>query len=309
MLRCTCALLSIAFALSMLAATEAAATTQRTFVASNGNDANPCSLVLPCRTFGAAIMQTGAGGEVIVLDSAGYGPVTIAQDVSIIAPEGVYAGVSVPSGTGIAITGISNVLLRGLTINGTGGGTGIHMTANGSLTIDRCVISNFISFGNGRGVSIEANVRLIISATELRAIDFPVVVGFGSTATITSSRFINGVWSAIWLEGGAAGTTTSIFVDDTVIAGSHLVDWCVTNRGAPGAIGNISATRVTVTHCVEAFHNDPQGAGTTTVSNSMVSGSGIGFNNASGTFLSLGNNHVSGNTNDKAGVVTTILTM
>src|SRR5512132_2933185 len=59
---------------------------QRTFVASNGADTHPCSLVSPCRSFGTAIAAVAAGGEVIVLDSAGYGAVTITQSVSLIAP-------------------------------------------------------------------------------------------------------------------------------------------------------------------------------------------------------------------------------
>ena len=63
--------LQIAAIVLILGSTEAAATLQRTFVASTGADANPCSLVAPCRSFGAAITQTSPGGEVIVLDSAG----------------------------------------------------------------------------------------------------------------------------------------------------------------------------------------------------------------------------------------------
>jgi hypothetical protein len=75
--------------------TGAGATTQRTFVASTGNDANACSIAAPCGGFARAITQTSAGGEVIVLDSAGYGVVTITQSVSIIASTEVYAGISV----------------------------------------------------------------------------------------------------------------------------------------------------------------------------------------------------------------------
>src|SRR6185369_1612428 len=101
-------------------------TAQRTFVASNGNDANPCSIAAPCRSFDAAIAKTSSGGEVIVLDSAGYGFVVITQPVSIIAPPGVYAGVSVFSGTGIVVNPVlGKVTLRGLTINSLGGTIGI----------------------------------------------------------------------------------------------------------------------------------------------------------------------------------------
>src|SRR6266568_4863825 len=103
---------------------RATALAQRTFVsAAGGNDANPCTLTLPCRNFQAAIAQTASGGEVIVLDSGGYGTVTISQAVSLIAPPGVYAGISVFSGAGITVSaGASDVVvIRGLTLNGLGG--------------------------------------------------------------------------------------------------------------------------------------------------------------------------------------------
>src|SRR4029450_1625619 len=103
--------------------TVAAGTTQRTFVAHDGVDNPACSLAAPCRGFTAALAATSANGDVIVLDSAGYGTVTIAKAVSIIAPAGIYAGISVSSGNGVTVNaGASDkVVLRGLTINGQGG--------------------------------------------------------------------------------------------------------------------------------------------------------------------------------------------
>ena len=103
-----------------------AAGAQRAFVASNGNDAGPCSITAPCRGFTEAVSKTNAGGEVVVLDSAGYGAVTINKSISIIAPPGVYAGVSVLSGNGITVNAPgATVALRGLSINGQGGSTAL----------------------------------------------------------------------------------------------------------------------------------------------------------------------------------------
>src|SRR5262245_9746066 len=101
-------------ALLALGAGHAFATAHRTFVASSGNDTNPCTLVAPCRGFTAALAQTSPNGEIVVLDSAGYGTVAIAQSVAINAP----AGISVLSfGPGVAISGTGlKVVLRGLTI-------------------------------------------------------------------------------------------------------------------------------------------------------------------------------------------------
>ena len=93
-----------ALACTLWASAAGAVLPQRTFVASYGVDTSACSLASPCRSFAVAISKTNPTGEVIVLDSAGYGPVTITQSVTITAPPGVYAGITVPaSTTGIVV--------------------------------------------------------------------------------------------------------------------------------------------------------------------------------------------------------------
>jgi hypothetical protein len=143
-------------ACSTLGPTHAA---QRTFVASYGSDGNACSLAAPCRGFAAAITHTDPGGEIIVLDSAGYGTVTIDKSVSIIAPPGVYAGVSVFSGDGITINGAGvEVVLRGLTINGQGGDDGIFYTLGAKLHVENCVIAGMA--GDGVVIGFGGNVSI-----------------------------------------------------------------------------------------------------------------------------------------------------
>ena len=162
--------IALAFLLSCVA-TAALAATQRTFVASNGSDANPCSLAMPCRAFSFAIAQTLSGGEVIVLDSAGYGPVTISQAVSIIAPAGVYAGVSVLAGTGITVSaGAGIVTLRGLTINGLGGNIGIDYVSASRLYLDRVIVTGFSQTAASAGVraNLGASGSLNIREAALR---------------------------------------------------------------------------------------------------------------------------------------------
>ena len=137
-----------ALLLGLLFVMPAQATAQRTFVASNGNDANVCSLAQPCRGFARAITQATAGGEVIVLDSAGYGTVAITRSVSIVAPPGVYAGISVSTGDGVTINGTGiDVVLRGLTINGIGGNNGIYITSAATVDVENCVVANMAAAG------------------------------------------------------------------------------------------------------------------------------------------------------------------
>jgi len=91
----------------------------RTFVsAKTGSDSANCSRTSPCRTFNRAISLTSPGGEVVALDSGGYGAVTISQAVTLEAPDGVYAGMTVSAGDGITVAaGASDVIvLRGLTV-------------------------------------------------------------------------------------------------------------------------------------------------------------------------------------------------
>ncbi len=307
MLLRTYASATLAFVLFTFAATDAVATAQRTFVASVGNDANPCSLTSPCRTFGAAVTQTNPGGEVIVLDSAGYGPVTINQSVSIISPAGIYAGISVPpsgNATGVDIDGAGiNVVLRGLTVNGVGGSYGIRMTNGSQLTVEDCVISKFKATG-ARGVSIETSAAVKVTGTVVRDNASGITVGFGAKANIANSQVTDSGIEGIQISGGSSGDT-KVFIDDTLVSRGG---YCIDNYASSGTTGYISATRVTVTGCSFAISNEPlAGAtGTTTVSSSTVVGNDYGLYNSGGTFDSLGNNHVDGNINPSLGTITII---
>src|SRR2546423_875533 len=75
---------------------------RRSLVSTTGADRNACTRDLPCRNFDAAINNTVAGGEVVALDSGGYGKITsITKSIAIIAPLGIHAAMSVFSGDGI----------------------------------------------------------------------------------------------------------------------------------------------------------------------------------------------------------------
>jgi len=136
-------------------ATSAQGVAQRAFVHSPplGNDANAasnCSLALPCRTFDVAIGVTQAGGEVVILDTAGYGAMTISQSLKVVAPAGVYGGISVfGTGNGVTINaGDTDVVtLRGLDITGLPAPEtptfGIQIANAGTVHIEKASISNF----------------------------------------------------------------------------------------------------------------------------------------------------------------------
>jgi hypothetical protein len=118
---------------------------QRTFVSGTGNDANNCQRTTPCRTFQRAHDVTTAGGEVVALDSAGYGSITITKSITI-SGEGFRAAVtSVGAGHGVTINAPgATVILRELTIYGNNTGTvGVQVNDAAAIYIERSVITNF----------------------------------------------------------------------------------------------------------------------------------------------------------------------
>jgi len=132
----------------------------RTWVASNGADANPCSRTAPCLTLAGAFAKTQAGGEISIVDSHVYaGNLTINKAITING-EGALASVHAPSGTAITVAaGASDqVILRNLFINGAGGGSVGISLVSGNLTVDKCFIYGFTTgFVGGIGINVAAS--------------------------------------------------------------------------------------------------------------------------------------------------------
>jgi hypothetical protein len=186
-------LILVAMAVSALGTAATVLAAQRTFVSGGGSDSDPCSIAAPCRSFVAALANTDHNGEIIVLDSAGYGAVVIGQSVSIIAPTGVYAGItafpSSPNGNGITIGGNVRVVLRGLTINGQGSTNGIAVLGLFGapvVHIEDCVVSNH----GANGIDIAGPVSpavVFIRGTTVRG-NFNHGIDASGLATVTVDR-------------------------------------------------------------------------------------------------------------------------
>jgi hypothetical protein len=220
----TIAFLLAAIALSALASTQAYAA-QRTHVsAAFGDDANTasnCTPVAPCRTFQAAMTVTDSNGEVVVLDGGDYGAVTITQSVALIAPKGVYAGISVfPGADGVAIdTAGINVVLRGLSIKGQGGDNGIIMFAGNRLTIENCVISNFLG---GNGIVVRGTIVVRVTNTIIRDNGFGVRLEEGAHGTITRATISGHSNEGVSTTGSLLGTATIADIADSTIDGNGI---------------------------------------------------------------------------------------
>jgi hypothetical protein len=281
---------AIAIAVSIVAP-DALALAQRTFVRSDGLDANACSILQPCRSFATALLKTNAGGEIIVLDSAGYGPVTIGQSVSIVAPPGVYAGVSVLAGDGITINGdaTAKVVLRGLSINGLGGGIGIRLQQGARLHIEGCEVSNMA----GEGISIEAaGAEVFINDTIVRDNAGTGVI-LAATADVVidrlrSERNGNGIYAnqgnltardsvvsrngfyGIAIETAATGSTLAI--EGTLVVG-NFADGIRARLFGPGTLDLVAARNTLIDNDWGVAINGAPGTVYAAVTDNVIKGS------------------------------------
>ena len=183
-----------------LFAMPAQAQRARVFVASYGNDSNPCSFGSPCRTFQAAHDAVAANGEVTAIDSAGFGPLNINKAVTITSPPGIEASIAAAAGgSAIAVAAGFNdvVTLRGLTLNGGGsGGYGINFTAGAKLAVIDCVVSNYAQYGIV--VNVTGTTSVLISNTAVSDTAGGIVLATSGTsgtisAMIDRSTFDNNV--------------------------------------------------------------------------------------------------------------------
>ena len=181
-----------ASALALALSSSAQAAVSRTFVSTIGNDANSslnCSATAPCRTFTAALSVTSAGGEIVVLNSGGYGPATIGQPVTITA-IGVDASISAATSgvNGLTIDTSGNVTLIGLNLHGEATGhDGIFVQEAGSLRLYNMLIENFTNMGVEWGPS--GNLEIYDSAFNDNG-EFGVILeGTSSSLYVENSSF------------------------------------------------------------------------------------------------------------------------
>jgi hypothetical protein len=140
--------------------------------------------------------MTNPGGEVLVLDSGGYGTITITQGVSLKVPPGVYGGISVfPGANGITINAPgARVNLEGITINGQGGANGINILNANMVDMRRMTIENLVV---GLNVQTASSSNLMISDSS---------IAYNSSHAIvlmpTANLSVNVIGSQIKVNGG-----------------------------------------------------------------------------------------------------------
>ena len=235
------------------------------FVASIGNDANDGSRGSPKRNFQAAHDAVAVNGQIVVLDTAGYGALNISKSLAITVPPGVNGFVTVSNPfTGIAIncTSTDTVSLRGLIVEGggsVGGGTGVFIQDCGRVDIEDCVIRNFDS-----GLRAPTGGRTFFMArTTIRDCAFGINVspttGSFAAASVGEVDYcqIEGCTSAGVLA-GADQVNVFVFVNNSTLTKNAVA---LSARGSTQF--SIPASQILVENC-RIFNNTTGVSGTTT---------------------------------------------
>jgi hypothetical protein len=214
---------------SLLPTVPARAQAARTFVSAAGSDSNNCtSVATPCRHFAAAYAATSTGGEIVALDPANYGSLTISQAITI--EGGGWSYVTPPAnGAGITINASgSTVIIRNLQINGANAAnsTGVAVTG-GSLILENSALK-FLSTG--------------ISVTNAKAMLLDVdIIGNGTGVSASGSGvntslglpFYTGTTEVLLSSGSAFNNTIAYFMTDPGNSSFSILGYTISSN-APG---------------------------------------------------------------------------
>lgn len=215
----------------------------RVFVASTGSDANPGSRTAPKRNVQAAHDAVAADGEIVILDTAGYGALVITKSVTVTAPSGVTGFLTgALNFDAILIQADANavVALHGLfleTVNGSA--YGILANSVGTLRVEDCTIRNC---EEGIRMNCPHATHLLVRHTTLSNIDFGIYAG---SANNTGS--VDAVVSDCTVD---RATSYGLVADSFTNSSARLVATnCVLNRADTAVLSSGSNTSVFLDAC------------------------------------------------------------
>jgi parallel beta helix pectate lyase-like protein len=284
---------------SIAVAPPAFAQYSRTAVSVNGFDTNPCTPASPCRNFAAAMMQTNPGGEVVALDSGGYGPFTVDRSITVIGAPGVYAGVTAASSNGIVVNVAAGakVVLRNLYLNGSvstinAGGSGFSGIAftggSGSSSLN---VENLFIQGFSYGIATYFPVRVDDTRIHNCYIGFYIDNAGAATRATLNRVTIKGSGPNIAFAGVDVYHNATVVIRDSVIAGS--------DTGLVMSFGAAEALLENTMVVQNAIFGVDAGTGVVRLSNCMIADNVIGVYVEDGAAVqSWGNNRIRGNSSN-----------
>ena len=282
--------LSIAL-LALVIPAAASAQATRTWVSGVGDDLNPCSRTAPCKTFGGAIANTAAGGEINCLDPGDFGPVTISKSIAIDCHH-TLGGIAAGGTDGIVIVAGAGdkVTLRGLDINGFGtGSNGIYASSVGALKVYDTEISGFYNgifyFSHSGPLN-----RLTVARTDIHDMGGPGALVWADNGVVMNARISNseidddacGVFVTVVFPGSAcaaasgfAAGTGQVVVDlfNNQIHDMRLSPGIGVYTDGPGALVRIGGNAITQNiYGIKA--DNPGSAGIWSFGDNYIAGNG-----------------------------------
>jgi hypothetical protein len=291
----------------------------RTWVSGVGDDVNPCSRTAPCKTFAGAISKTAAGGEINCLDPGGYGTLTITKSITVDCTGTLGSSLNSGGINGFVVNdslaaapGTSDVILRGLSINGAGttpGLNGIRFISGRSIVVQDVIILNQKS---GAGISIaptSGNVRVHLEDVTVTNGGAGINFAPGSTAIIravlNNVRVSNNTGNGIDIQTPGTSNVTVAVQHSMVSNNNRGIN---ANSAAVGSPARVMVADSTVSsNTLEGVSTSGPGSNVR-LSNVSIVGNGTGTSTTgSGITNSYGNNHIFANTTNSAGTAVAVI--
>jgi hypothetical protein len=304
---------------AVLACTPSQAQLFRTYVASDGNDANPCTLTQPCRLLPAAITAVADGGEIWMLDSANYNTSTvfIGKSVTVMAVPGVVGSIVGASQTALLVS-TGTVQLRNLMFVPLAGSTGLFsaIIVQGLANLDLlgCTISGFpgqalfVGFG-GNVLLSDSMLRRNGIAAGLPAIRVLAQVAATTTTIDIANTTIQGSLTGLQLSStNATATIRASIRDSRIYQGAERGIDAISSAGA--SVNFTASNNMIVGTQAGGAQAGIRSSGSGVygfASGNTVAGFTTGIENVGATFTSFGNNALQNNGIASTGVTTTAL--
>jgi Right handed beta helix region len=280
----------------------------RAWVSGHGNDVAGCGAPTnACRTLQYAHDSVvAAGGEIDILDPAGYGTLTITKAISIVNDGVGTAGVQAASGAAITINaGATDAIrFRGLNIEGLGTATtGILFNTGASLTIEDSTVKDFtstqIDFQPSASSQLYvSNSRIERSGSVGEGVFISPQIG-SATATVQATlEHVEAIHNAlagvdIVGSGGNPNVKLQVTIADSVLS-DNASDGLLAVSSVHGAAEFVMVRNTTVSNNQTGIVSE--GGATTVVAHSTLSGNVQAlFFTSNGVIGSYGDNDIDGN--------------
>lgn len=254
----------------------------RTYLSLNGNDANPCTVQLPCRLLPAALAAVNDGGEIWMIDSANFNtaPVNITKSVKILAIPGQMGSIVGNGGDAIDINTSGDVTLRNLQIlNFSGGVDGINIANASAVHVEKTSIDGFTGASTAC-IHLDSpnTVRLYVDDSFLRHCNIGVFVNGSNTSNKTSvivdnTRIERGFSSTpttgVWMQGAAdvilrnssiSRQDQAIHFENPIASSDLVIERCEMIRSNAGLVYSNSALNaqghITIKNSVVSIDGD-----------------------------------------------------